>query len=110
VCDGQLGAVAARLRVLGQAAGDWLGPRARRARLRSSTGSRRQPHTRQRPRHHHPLLAHGIFAAPRTSVEQADPTLVYINKVDKGGHFTAWEEPQLFSEEMRTAIKTIGRS
>jgi hypothetical protein len=48
-----------------------------------------------------------LFAAPRSWVEQAYPTLVYFNKVDRGGHFAAWEEPQLFSEEMRAAFRMI---
>src|SRR5262249_50927621 len=46
-----------------------------------------------------------VFAAPRSWVEKAYPTLVYFNAVDRGGHFAAWEEPQLFSEELRAAFK-----
>jgi pimeloyl-ACP methyl ester carboxylesterase len=48
-----------------------------------------------------------IFAAPRSWVEKAYPSLVYFNEVDRGGHFAAWEEPELFSEELRAAFKTI---
>jgi pimeloyl-ACP methyl ester carboxylesterase len=48
-----------------------------------------------------------LFRAPRTWVEQAYPTLTYYNKVDKGGHFAAWEEPQLFSQELRAAMEAI---
>src|SRR6201994_1890833 len=48
-----------------------------------------------------------IVATPRSWVEQAYPTLIYFNKVDKGGHFAAWEEPQLFSEEIRAAFRTL---
>jgi pimeloyl-ACP methyl ester carboxylesterase len=48
-----------------------------------------------------------IFAAPRSWVEQAYPTLVYYNKVDRGGHFAAWEEPQLFSGELRAAFAAM---
>ena len=44
---------------------------------------------------------------PRSWVEQAFPALIYFNKVDKGGHFAAWEEPQLFSEEVRAAFKSL---
>jgi pimeloyl-ACP methyl ester carboxylesterase len=47
-----------------------------------------------------------IFAAPRSWVEQTYRTLVYFNKADRGGHFAAWEEPPLFSEELRAAFKT----
>jgi pimeloyl-ACP methyl ester carboxylesterase len=48
-----------------------------------------------------------IFEAPRSWVEQAYPTLVYYNRVDRGGHFAAWEEPELFSAELRAAFRTI---
>jgi pimeloyl-ACP methyl ester carboxylesterase len=48
-----------------------------------------------------------IVATPRSWVEQAYPTLVYYNKVDRGGHFAAWEEPQLFSTELRAAFKSV---
>jgi len=45
-----------------------------------------------------------IFPAPRSWVEVAYPDLAYYNEVDKGGHFAAWEEPALFSTEMRAAF------
>jgi len=45
-----------------------------------------------------------IFPAPRSWVEVAYPGLAYYNEVDKGGHFAAWEEPALFSTEMRAAF------
>jgi len=48
-----------------------------------------------------------IFQAPRSWVEHTYPTLVYFNKVDRGGHFAAWEEPELFSEELRHAFRTV---
>jgi pimeloyl-ACP methyl ester carboxylesterase len=48
-----------------------------------------------------------VFAAPRSWVEQSYPNLTYFNKVDKGGHFAAWEEPQLFSEELRSSFKSL---
>jgi pimeloyl-ACP methyl ester carboxylesterase len=48
-----------------------------------------------------------IFQAPRTWVEASYPNLAYFNKADKGGHFAAWEEPQLFSEELRAAFKPL---
>jgi pimeloyl-ACP methyl ester carboxylesterase len=48
-----------------------------------------------------------IFAAPRTWVEQAYPHLTYFNEVDKGGHFAAWEQPQLFSAELRAAFRSL---
>jgi pimeloyl-ACP methyl ester carboxylesterase len=48
-----------------------------------------------------------IFRAPRSWVEQSYPNLTYFNEVDKGGHFAAWEEPQLFCEELRTTFATL---
>jgi pimeloyl-ACP methyl ester carboxylesterase len=48
-----------------------------------------------------------LFRAPRSWVEQAYPTLSYFHEVDKGGHFAAWEEPQLFSEEVRAAFRSL---
>jgi pimeloyl-ACP methyl ester carboxylesterase len=48
-----------------------------------------------------------IVATPRSWVEQAYPTLTYFNKVDKGGHFAAWEEPELFSAELRAAFSSV---
>jgi pimeloyl-ACP methyl ester carboxylesterase len=48
-----------------------------------------------------------VWAAPRSWVEQSYPSLTYFNKVDRGGHFAAWEEPQLFSEEVRAAFRTL---
>ena len=48
-----------------------------------------------------------IYAAPENWAEQAYSKLIYFNKVDKGGHFAAWEQPQLFSEELRAAFKSL---
>jgi pimeloyl-ACP methyl ester carboxylesterase len=48
-----------------------------------------------------------IFRAPRSWVEQSYPSLVYYNQVDKGGHFAAWEEPELFSTEVRATFKSV---
>jgi hypothetical protein len=48
-----------------------------------------------------------IFRAPRGWAEQVYPNLIYFNEVDRGGHFAAWEEPELFSEEMRAAFKSM---
>jgi pimeloyl-ACP methyl ester carboxylesterase len=48
-----------------------------------------------------------IFPAPRTWVEESYPNLVYFNKAEKGGHFAAWEEPQLFSAEIRNAFRSL---
>jgi pimeloyl-ACP methyl ester carboxylesterase len=48
-----------------------------------------------------------VWAAPRSWVEQSYPTLTYFNKVDRGGHFAAWEEPELFSSEVRAAFRPL---
>jgi pimeloyl-ACP methyl ester carboxylesterase len=48
-----------------------------------------------------------IFRAPRSWVEASYPNLIHFNEVDKGGHFAAWEEPQLFSEEVRAAFRSL---
>jgi pimeloyl-ACP methyl ester carboxylesterase len=48
-----------------------------------------------------------IFAAPRSWVETAYPDLAYFNEVDRGGHFAAWEEPELFSTEVRAAFRSV---
>jgi hypothetical protein len=48
-----------------------------------------------------------IWAAPRSWVGGSYSTLTYFNEVDKGGHFAAWEEPQLFSEEVRAAFRSL---
>ena len=47
------------------------------------------------------------YQAPRTWAEKAYPKLIYYNKVDKGGHFAAWEQPQLFSEEVRAGFRSL---
>jgi pimeloyl-ACP methyl ester carboxylesterase len=48
-----------------------------------------------------------IYAAPENWTKQAYPKLIYFNKVDKGGHFAAWEQPDLFSKELRTAFRSL---
>ena len=48
-----------------------------------------------------------IFRAPRSWVENAYPNLTYFHEADRGGHFAAWEEPQLFAEEVRAAFRSL---
>ena len=48
-----------------------------------------------------------IWAAPRSWAETVYPGLAYFNAVDRGGHFAAWEEPELFSAEMRAAFRSL---
>jgi pimeloyl-ACP methyl ester carboxylesterase len=47
------------------------------------------------------------YQAPRSWAEQAYPNLIYFNEVDRGGHFAAWEQPQLFTEELRAAFRSL---
>jgi pimeloyl-ACP methyl ester carboxylesterase len=48
-----------------------------------------------------------IFRAPRSWVEMSYPNLTYFNEVDKGGHFAAWEEPELFASELRATFSPL---
>jgi pimeloyl-ACP methyl ester carboxylesterase len=48
-----------------------------------------------------------IWRTPRSWAENSYPNLTYFNEVDRGGHFAAWEEPALFSEEMRAAFRPL---
>jgi pimeloyl-ACP methyl ester carboxylesterase len=48
-----------------------------------------------------------VFRAPRSWVEEAYPNVTYFNEVDKGGHFAAWEEPELFASEVRAAFRSL---
>jgi pimeloyl-ACP methyl ester carboxylesterase len=47
------------------------------------------------------------YQAPRSWAERAYPNLIYYNQVPKGGHFAAWEQPQLFSEEVRAGFRSL---
>jgi pimeloyl-ACP methyl ester carboxylesterase len=48
-----------------------------------------------------------VFRAPRSWVEAVYPSLTYFNEVDRGGHFAAWEEPEVFSAEVRAAFRPL---
>ena len=48
-----------------------------------------------------------LYQAPRSWTERAYPKLIYYNKLDDGGHFAAWEQPHLFSEEVRAAFRSL---
>jgi pimeloyl-ACP methyl ester carboxylesterase len=50
-----------------------------------------------------------IYAAPRSWAESAYPNLIYFNRLPKGGHFAAWEQPQSFVREMREGFRTLRR-
>ena len=48
-----------------------------------------------------------LYQAPRSWAERAYPNLIHYNKLDKGGHFAAWEQPKLFSEEVRAGFRSL---
>ncbi len=48
-----------------------------------------------------------LFRAPETWARRAFPSLIYFHQADRGGHFAAWEEPQLFSDEVRAAFRSL---
>ena len=48
-----------------------------------------------------------LYQAPRSWAERAYPKLIHYNKLDKGGHFAAWEQPQLFAEEVRASFRSL---
>jgi pimeloyl-ACP methyl ester carboxylesterase len=48
-----------------------------------------------------------IYTAPRSWTEKAYPKLVYYNRLPRGGHFAAWEQPRLFTEELRAAFRSF---
>jgi pimeloyl-ACP methyl ester carboxylesterase len=48
-----------------------------------------------------------IYTAPRSWTEKAYPKLIYYNRLPKGGHFAAWEQPRIFSEELRAAFRPL---
>ena len=48
-----------------------------------------------------------IYTAPRSWTEKAYPKLIHYNRLPKGGHFAAWEQPQLFASELRAAFRPL---
>ena len=48
-----------------------------------------------------------LYAAPRNWVEKAFPKLIHYNRLEKGGHFAAWEQPKVFVQELRTAFRSL---
>jgi pimeloyl-ACP methyl ester carboxylesterase len=51
-----------------------------------------------------------IYRAPKSWTRRAYRNLIYFNEVDRGGHFAAWEQPELFSAELRAAFRSLRRS
>jgi pimeloyl-ACP methyl ester carboxylesterase len=52
-------------------------------------------------------FAHEIYKVPQSWAEQAYPNLIYFNELDRGNHFAAWQEPELFAGEMRAAFRSL---
>jgi len=48
-----------------------------------------------------------FYQAPRSWAEQAYPNLIHYNKLPKGGHFAAWEQPKFLVEELRTGFRSL---
>jgi pimeloyl-ACP methyl ester carboxylesterase len=48
-----------------------------------------------------------IYTAPRSWTERAYPNLIHYNKVERGGHFAAWEQPQIFTDEVRAGFRPL---
>ena len=48
-----------------------------------------------------------LYQTPRSWAERAYSNLIYYNQVDKGGHFAAWEQPQLVTEEVRAGFRPL---
>ena len=48
-----------------------------------------------------------LYQTPRSWAERAYPKLIHYNKLDKGGHFAAWEQPKIFSDELRAGFRSL---
>ena len=48
-----------------------------------------------------------LYQAPRSWAEEAYPNLIHYNQLDKGGHFAAWEQPELLSADVRETFRTL---
>jgi hypothetical protein len=53
------------------------------------------------------VFAREVYQAPRSWAGQAYPNLIYFNEVDKGNHFAAWQEPDLFTTEVRAGTSPL---
>ena len=48
-----------------------------------------------------------VYQAPRSWMEQAYPKLIHYSKLEKGGHFAAWEQPEILVNELRTGLRSL---
>ena len=53
------------------------------------------------------VFSNELYRAPRSWAEKAYPNLIYFNEVDTGNHFAAWQEPELFTTEVRAAFGSL---
>ncbi len=53
------------------------------------------------------VFPHELYTPPRSWAERAYPNLIYFNELDRGNHFAAWQEPGLFSAELRAAFRSL---
>jgi pimeloyl-ACP methyl ester carboxylesterase len=53
------------------------------------------------------VFSEDVYRPPETWARRAYRNLIYFHEVDKGGHFSAWEQPQLFAEELRAGFKSL---
>jgi pimeloyl-ACP methyl ester carboxylesterase len=53
------------------------------------------------------VFPHEIYAAPKSWAERAYPNLIHFNRLDRGTHFAAWEQPELFSQEVRETFRSL---
>jgi pimeloyl-ACP methyl ester carboxylesterase len=74
---------------------------------RAATASFKNPPPHMRLPAGYTVFPDELFQAPRHWVKHAYHDLVYYNEAPKGGHFAAWEEPEIFAEEMRAAFRSI---
>jgi hypothetical protein len=51
-----------------------------------------------------------LYQTPRSGAERAFPKLIHHNKLEKGGHFAAWEQPKFLSEEIRTGLRPLWKA
>ena len=65
----------------------------------------RRPPRRVAGGHHG--ISEDVYRPPETWARRAYPKLTYFHEVDRGGHFAAWEQPELFAAELRTAFKSL---
>jgi pimeloyl-ACP methyl ester carboxylesterase len=111
--DGQPSGNLTRDHVLDNITLYWLtGTAASAARLYWETGRGAKAALKQPPPHvtlpvGYTVFPDELFQSPRHWVKSAYHNLTYFNEVDRGGHFAAWEEPELFSEELRAAFRSL---